>query len=173
MPLALVTGPPDLLRSAGAALGRAGFDVVSGEAPPLPAAGPFDCYVQLPCTAGAPVAPGRVAAPDLVCRIDALAAVAGRLRPDASVILGVDEPGGLSPGLPAAGSPTAGSPTGASPAGADLLAAVALALLEDLGRSATRLAVLPVAELCRPPAEAGGAGPAQWEMPTPPLVSAP
>jgi len=46
----------------------------------------------------------------------------------------------------------------------DLLAAVALALLEDLGRPTARVAVLPVADLC----QAG-----QWEMPTPPIVSAP
>ena len=46
----------------------------------------------------------------------------------------------------------------------DLLAAVALALLEDLGRATARVAVLPVDELCRE---------YQWEMPTPPLVSAP
>jgi hypothetical protein len=146
MPLALVTGPEDLLGSAGAALGRAGFDVVTGETPPSPSAGPFDCYVQLPCR---PSPAGRrdgLSASDLVCRIDALAAVAGQLGPDASVILGVDDD-------------------------ADLLAAVALALLEDLGRPATRLAVLPVEDLCRPAAAPVGAP--QWEMPTPPLVSAP
>ena len=136
MPLALVTGPRDLLGSAGAALGRAGFEVLSGEAPP-PSDRPLDCYVQLPG-----------AASDLMGRIDALAAVAGRLRSTASVILGVDEADAL-------------------------LAAVALALLEELGRPATRLAVLPVADLCRPPEAGTPVGAAQWEMPTPPLVSAP
>jgi hypothetical protein len=122
--------------------------------------GPFDCYVQLPC--GAP-ALTRGAADDLVVRMDVLAAVADRLTPTASVMLGLDdfhrpdepEPGGLAP---------------------DLLVAVAAVLLEDLGRPAARLAVLPVAELCRRPA-AAPAGTArralQWEMPTPPLVSAP
>ena len=143
MPRALVTGPRDLLGSAGAALGRAGFDVGSGEAPPPD--GLFDCYVQLP-GAGRP-APVVGPTSDLIDRIDALAAVAGRLRADASVILGVDD-------------------------ATDLLAAVALALLEDLGRSATRLVVLPVADLCRPP-DAAPPRAVQWEMPTPPLVSAP
>jgi len=110
----------------------------------FPPEGPFDCYVQLPCATGRA---DRLSGPDLVCRIDALAAVAGRLGPDASVILGVDGT-------------------------ADLLAAVALALLEDLGRPATRVAVLPVADLC-PPAAPAPVGAPQWEMPTPPLVSAP
>lgn len=152
---ALVTGPADLLGSAGAALDRAGFEVVSGQSPPA-ATGPFDCYVQLPCAVGSPAAApagattARVGAPDLVCRIDALAAVAGRLRADASVILGIDES-----------------------AGPDLLAAVALALLEELGRPATRVAVLPVADLCRAPEAGPAVGTAQWEIPTPPLVSAP
>jgi hypothetical protein len=129
VPLALVTGAADLLGSVGAALSRAGFDVVTGETPPPPSAGPFDCYVQLPCAAGR-------ANRDLVCRIDALAAVAARLGPDASVILGVD-------------------------GAADLLAAVALALLEDLGRPSTRLVVLPVEDLCRPAAPVPVD--AQWE----------
>ncbi len=137
MPTALVTGTRQHLGAAAATLGRAGFEVRTWEAgfPGAPN-GPFDCYVQLPC--------GEKAV-DLVCRTDTLAAVACRLRPNASVLLAVEEPD---------------SPP-------DLLAAVALALLEDLGRSATRLAVVPLESLCRPdPA-------VQWEMPTPPLVSAP
>jgi len=188
VPLALVTGTRQHLGAAAAALGRAGFDVVTWEVadPPPPAAavnrrsfpgirrksnagtgpdGPFDCYVQLPCgampagTGARPAVVGRRAADDLVCRMDMLAAVAAALRPAASVILAVGETR-----LPAEAGPDA-------PA-SDLLAAVALALLEDLGRPTARVAVLPVAELCRPPAEMALAA-AQWEMPTPPLVSAP
>lgn len=146
-PLALVTGLPGLLGSAGAALGRAGFDVVTWDttaATPPPKGPVFDCYVQLPCDRG-------TAAQDLVCRIDELAAVAGRLGPAASVLLTVAE-----------NDPAADPRTRALTP--DLLAAVALALLEDLGRTTARVAVLPVEDLCRAP---------QWEMPTPPLVSAP
>ena len=147
-PLALVTGLPGLLDPAGAALARAGFDVVTWDtsaATPGPLTGPiFDCYVQLPCDRGA-------AAQDLVGRIDDLAAVAGRLGPAASVLLAVAE------------NDPAADPRSRLLA-PDLLAAVALALLEDLGRSTARVAVLPVEDLCRAP---------QWEMPTPPLVSAP
>ena len=67
-----------------------------------------------------------------------------------------------------------GLPLPATAAG-DLLATVALAVLEDLGRWASRIAVMSVSDLCRPPEEGGIAViPAlQWEMPTPPLVSAP
>ena len=104
----------------------------------------FDCYVQLPCDRGA-------AAQDLVCRIDELAAVAGWLGPAASVLFAVDESDQAADPRPRALAP-------------DLLAAVALALLEDLGRSTARVAVLGVDDLCRDP---------QWEIPTPPLVSAP
>ena len=170
MPLALLTGRPDLLGSAGAALGRAGFDVVVGETPPPPSAGPFDCYVQLPCDRrDAGRGAGR-SATDLVGRIDALAAVAGRLGPDASVILGIDDTGGSGPD-PGPAISGRGRP-GPVPVAADLLAAVALALLEDLGRPATRLAVLPVADLC-PASEPTPVATVQWETPTPPLVSAP
>jgi hypothetical protein len=171
MPHALVTGPPEQVASAGAALGRAGFDVVGWQtATPPPRHGePFDCYVQLPCGRAEPGGgagtgdrggPGpRRAVEDLVGRIDALAAVAGRLRPTASILLGVDESG-----------PSDGP--GSRTLAPDLLAAVALALLEDLGRPKARVAVLPVADLCRPWAGAP-LDDVQWEMPTPPLVSAP
>jgi len=159
MPTALLTGTRPNLGAAAATLGRAGFDVLTWPvgSPAVPADGPFDCYVQLPCAAGE----GSDA---LICRIDTLAAVADRLGPNASILLAVDEP---EP--PAAPRPGTLAP--------DLLAAVALALLEDIGRPATRLAVVPVTSLCRPAAEPApldslvGAG--QWEMPTPPLVSAP
>ena len=148
MPLALVTGPAGQLGSAGAALGRAGFDVVTWDpaaAGPPPRTGvAFDCYLQLPCDRGAP-------AQDLVGRIDELAAVAEHLGPAASVLFAVDEADPFSDRR-------------SRPLAPDLLAAVALALLEDLGRSTARVAVLPVEDLCRAP---------QWEMPTPPLVSAP
>jgi hypothetical protein len=168
---ALVTGPPEQVGSAGAALGRAGFDVVAWETetPPPHPGEPFDCYVQLPCGRaengggagtggrGGPGA-GR-AVEDLVSRIDALAAVAGRLGPTASVLLGVDESG-------PSGGPGSGT------LAPDLLAAVALALLEDLGRPTARVAVLPVAVLCRPPMGRPFDN-VQWEMPTPPLVWAP
>ena len=158
MPRALVTGRSDLLGSAGAALDRAGFDVVTWETNAgCGADGPFDCYVQLPCEPRDLSRGGRAGAGDLVGRADALAAVAGRLGPNASVLLGVDD------------ADRAGTSDPVSLA-ADLLAAVALALLEDLGRPAARVTVLPVAELCRPSA---GVTQAQWEMPTPPLVSAP
>ena len=165
---ALVTGSSEHLGSTGAALGRAGFDVVSWEAatPPPGHDGIFDCYVQLPCRRHAPsgAAPSREAVDDLLARIDALAAVAGRLGPTASILLGIDETdasSGAGRGIPAP----------------DLLEAVAMALLEDLGRPAARVAVLPVADLCRPlPDAAALGGPdrgGQWETPTPPLVSAP
>ena len=156
MPRALVTGLRPHLAPAATALARTGFDVTTWESSasqPLPG-GPFDCYVQLP-------SPG---AGELMGRVDALAAVAAYLRPNASVLLGVEDTD------PAAGP----QPDGLAP---DLLAAVALALLEDLGRPAARVAVLSVAALCRP---APGftrldpvVGVTQWEMPTPPLVSAP
>jgi hypothetical protein len=169
MPLALVTGTPPDLGPAAATLGRAGFDVVvwpttadAGAGP----AGPFDCYLQLPCGPRNCDGRGRMAAPDLVCRIDGLAAVARLLRPDASIILGVED------GIPGVEDGDVSAPTAAG----DLLVAVALALLEDLGRPAARIAVLPVAELCQAPEESGVgtiAPAVQWEMPTPPLVSAP
>ena len=149
MPLALITGPRLHLNPAATALARTGFSVVTVETPAPTALpdGPFDCYVQLPCAE----------AGSLMCRVDALAAVATHLRPNASVLLGVEDPeGGLAP---------------------DLLAAVALALLEDLGHPAARVAVLSVEALCRPaPAFARidpVVGATQWEIPTPPLVSAP
>jgi hypothetical protein len=148
VPLALITGLPGQLGSAGAALDRAGYDVVtwdtSAATAPPPAGPMFDCYVQLPCDQGA-------AAQDLAWRIEALAAVARRLGPAASVLFAVGE-----------SDPPADPRTrGLAP---DLLAAVALVLLEDLGRPTARVAVLPVEALCRAP---------QWEMPTPPLVPAP
>lgn len=154
MALALVTGSHPYLRPAATALARTGFNVVTWETPasPPPPDGPFDCYVQLPCADG------------LVCRIDTLAAVARRLGPDASVLLGVED---VDPGA----RPQRGA------AAPDLLEAMALALLEDLGRPATRVAVLSVGDLCRPaPAFTRidpVVGATQWEMPTPPLVSAP
>ena len=155
MPLALVTGSRPHLGPTAIALTRTGFNVVTWEKPasPPPAGGPFDCYVQLPCAAG------------LVCRMDTLAAVAARLGPNASVLLGVEDTDPAATGQP--GGRLA----------PDLLAAVALALLEDLGRPATRVAVLSVGDLCRPaPAFTRidpVVGATQWEMPTPPLVSAP
>ena len=190
MPLALVTGPRLHLGPAAATLARAGLNVVTWETPaPPPAAphpqgrlfpgllgesnagtgpdGPFDCYVQLPCRGAAP---GPAA--ELVCRIDTLAAVAPRLSPTASVLFGVEEStvrGG--PHFPSA------DPRSGPVVAADLLVAVALALLEDLGRPAASVAVLSVGDLCRPaPAFARidpVVGATQWEMPTPPLVSAP
>ena len=146
MPLALITGLRPELAAAATALARTGFNVTTWEssASQPPPGGPFDCYVQLPCAA----------TDELTCRVDNLAAVAAYLRPDASVLLGVES--GLAP---------------------DLLAAMALALLEELGRPAARVAVLSVAALCRPaPAFTRldpVVGATQWEMPTPPLVSAP
>jgi hypothetical protein len=90
--------------------------------------------------------------------------VAAHLRPNASVLLGFEDPD------PA----TASQAGGLAP---DLLAAVALALLEELGRPAVRVAALSVGDLCRAaPAFARidpVVGATQWEMPTPPLVSAP
>lgn len=154
MALALVTGSRPYLRPAATALARTGFNVVTWETPasPPPPGGPFDCYVQLPCAHG------------LVCRIDTLAAVAGRLGPDASVLLGVED---VNPGARSQRGATA----------PDLLEAMALALLEDLGRPAARVAVVSVEDLCRPaPAFTRidpVVGATQWEMPTPPLVSAP
>jgi len=168
MPFALVTGTRQHLGPAAATLGRAGFEVMTWatDSSAAPAGGPFDCYVQLPCTAAdLPAAaatcgrPGRRAADDLVCRTDALAAVAARLKPNASILLAVDEPASSDPQrkmLPA-----------------DLLSAVALALLEDLGRPTSRLAVVPVAALATPAPVEQLLDLTQWEMPTPPLVSAP
>ena len=107
---------------------------------PPPDRGPVDCYLQLPCAG---------AATDLICRTDTLAAVAGRLRPNASIFLAIDERATLP---------------------SDLLASVALALLDDLGRPAARLAVVPLSAFV--PVDAL-LDLRQWEMPTPPLVSAP
>ncbi len=154
MALALVTGSRPYLRPAATALARTGFNVVTWEPPasPPPPGGPFDCYLQLPCADG------------LVCRIDTLAAVAGRLGPDASVLLGVED---VQPGARSQRGATA----------PDLLEAMALALLEDLGRPAPRVAVVSVGDLCRPAPAFTRIDPVlgatQWEMPTPPLVSAP
>ena len=154
MALALVTGSRPYLRPAATALARTGFNVVTWETPasPPPPVGPFDCYVQLPGADG------------LVGRLDTLAAVAGRLGPNASVLLGVED---ADPGARPQQGATA----------PDLLEAMALALLEDLGRPAVRVAVLSVGDLCRPaPAFTRidpVVGATQWEMPTPPLVSAP
>src|SRR4029453_672492 len=50
----------------------------------------------------------------------------------------------------------------------DLLAAVALALLEDLGRPTSRLGVVPLATFARITLDL-----TQWEMPTPPPAPAP
>jgi hypothetical protein len=171
MPLALITGNRHHLGPAAATLGRAGFDVMTwavGSMPP--AGGPFDCYVQLPCAqTGAGATGNRRVPDDLICRVDALAAMADRLTPTASILLAVEE----------SDSTAAMRRDLLAP---DLLAAVALALLEDLGRSASRLAVVPAADLCRRSPSAGAVAasvealvpPAgQWEMPTPPLVSAP
>ena len=154
MALALVAGSRPYLRPAATALARTGFNVVTWEPPasPPPPGGPFDCYLQLPCADG------------LVCRIDTLAAVAGRLGPDASVLLGVED---VQPGARSQRGATA----------PDLLEAMALALLEDLGRPAARVAVVSVGDLCRPAPAFTRIDPVlgatQWEMPTPPLVSAP
>ena len=153
MALALVTGSRPYLRPAATALARTGFNVVTWEpAAPPPPGGPFDCYVQLPCADG------------LVCRIDTLAAVAARLGPGASVLLGVED---VQPGARSQRGATA----------PDLLEAMALALLEDLGRPAARVAVVSVGDLCRPAPAFTRIDPVlgatQWEMPTPPLVSAP
>jgi hypothetical protein len=175
MPLALVTGLRPHLGATATALARTGFNVTTWEAPPAlqpPPGGPFDCYVQLPCSEASPPSSGSAqrrrprAAPgnELMCRIDTLAAVVAHLRPNASVLLGVED-----------SDPVAGPQPGAL--APDLLVAVALALLEDLGRPAARVAVLPVGDLCRPaPAFTRidpVVGATQWEMPTPPLVSAP
>jgi hypothetical protein len=166
MPLALLTGSArEHLGAAAAAVGRAGFEVVVWQTPEDAGESPadlYDCYVQLPCGPTIAGLQGRVTAPDLVCRIDTLAAVCGRLRPNASIILAVEDGGGSGPPGPA-------------PAADDLLAAVALALLDDLGRPAARIAVMSVVDLCRAPEEGGVAviRAVQWEMPTPPLVSAP
>lgn len=153
MALALVTGSRPHLRPTATALARTGFNVVTWEPPAsAPPAGPFDCYVQLPCADG------------LVCRIDTLAAVAVRLGPNASVLLGVED-----------SDPSGGSPRGTT--APDLLEAMALALLEDLGRPAARVTVLSVVDLCRPAPAFTRIDPVigatQWEIPTPPLVSAP
>jgi hypothetical protein len=154
MPLALVTGSRPHLGPTATALARTGFNVVTWETPasPPPSGGPFDCYVQLPCAEG------------LVCRMDTLAAVAALLGPNASVLLGVEDTDPSATPRPGALAP-------------DLLAAVASVLLEDLGRPTTRVAVLSVGDLCQPaPAFTRidpVVGATQWEMPTPPLVSAP
>ena len=156
MPIALVTGLRHHLAPAATALARTGFSVTTWEssASEPPPGGPFDCYVQLPCAA----------VDKLTCRVDALAAVAGHLRPEASVLLGMEDADAEAGRAPGRLAP-------------DLVAAMALALLEELGRPAARVAVLSVAALCRPaPAFTRldpVVGATQWEMPTPPLVSAP
>jgi len=156
MPIALVTGLRHLLAPAATALARTGFSVTTWEssASEPPPGGPFDCYVQLP----------GAAVDELTCRIDALAAVAPHLRPEASVLLGMED----------ADAEAGRERRRLAP---DLVAAMALALLEELGRPAARVAVLSVAALCRPaPAFTRldpVVGATQWEIPTPPLVSAP
>ncbi|MGH9012073.1 MAG: hypothetical protein ACRDYF_19840 [Acidimicrobiia bacterium] len=173
MPLALVTGSRPHLGPTATALARTGFTVTTWETPSLqpPPSGPFDCYVQLPCSEARPPGPESVrcrrpTAPgdDLMRRVEALAAVATHLRPNASILLGVED-------IDPVAGPRRGAPA------PDLLAAVALALLEDLGRPAARVAVLSVRDLCWPaPAFTRidpVVGATQWEMPTPPLVSAP
>jgi hypothetical protein len=165
MPLALVTGLRPRLAPAATTLARTGFNVTTWEssASQPPPGGPFDCYVQLPCEADRRGWPGH-GADELMCRVDTLAAVVAHLRPNASVLLGVED-----------SDPVAGPQPGAL--APDLLAAVALALLEDLGRPGARVAVLSVGDLCRPaPAFTRidpVVGATQWEIPTPPLVSAP
>jgi hypothetical protein len=176
MPFALVTGMRPHLAPAATALARTGFTVTTWEssAAQPPPSGPFDCYVQLPCAAAAAASrrsgpglrrsQGAAGADELMCRIDTLAAVVTYLRPNASVLLGVED-----------ADPRAGHQPGAL--APDLLVAVALALLEDLGRSGARVAVLSVEALCQAaPAFARidpVVGATQWEIPTPPLVSAP
>jgi hypothetical protein len=146
MPLALVTGTRPHLGPAATTLGRRGFEVITWEVgAPAPGREPVDCYLQLPCAG---------AATDLICRTDTLAAVAGRLRPTASILLAVADPGS---------QPVA--------VAADLLASIALALLEELGRPPGRLAVVPLAAFV--PVDVPVLDLPQWEMPTPPLVSAP
>jgi hypothetical protein len=176
MPSALVTGLRPRLAPAATALARTGFNVTTWEssASQPPPGGPFDCYVQLPCVAAEAIhrRPGPAhrrgwlgpGADELMCRVETLAAVAVYLRPNASILLGIED-----------SDPVAGPQPGAL--APDLLEAVALALLEDLGRPATRVAVLSVGELCRPAPPFTRIDPVvgatQWEMPTPPLVSAP
>jgi hypothetical protein len=156
MPAALVTGLRHHLAPAAAALARTGFSVTAWESSACepPPGGPFDCYVQLPCAA----------VDELTCRVDTLAAVAAYLRPDASVLLGVEDADATADRRRGRLAP-------------DLAVAMALALLEELGRPAARVGVLPLAALCRPaPAFTRidpVVGATQWEIPTPPLVSAP
>ena len=130
MPLALVTGSRPHLRPAGRGPRPDGLQCrhlgVAGVPSPRRAA-PFDCYVQLPCADGG----------SAVCRIDTLAAVAGRLGPNASVLLAVEDVDpGARPQTWLAGTGPAGG-HGPGPA-------------RGSGSPGDAGAVLSVGDLCRP-----------------------
>lgn len=130
MPVALVTGDAAETATVTAGLARRGFAV--HEAGPsgggvLPAGG-IDCYVQLPGgSSRTGRGPGREG---LAGRLDLLAQAARRLSPLATVLLAVDD--------------TDPSPAARS---ADLLAALALVVLEEAGRERVRVVVVAAADL--------------------------
>lgn len=112
-----------------AALGRHGYGVwVSASPGPMPPMESVDCYVQMPWQQE-PTAAGW-SQESLVARLDVLAAVASHLSPRATVLLGVEESD------PARFSPSE-----------ELLAALALVVLADLGRADARVVALPAGQL--------------------------
>ena len=130
MPVALVTGDAAETGAVAAGFERRGFAVQtaapwgSGHLP----AGGIDCYVQLPVGTGAagPVL-GRGG---LVGRLDLLALMARRLSPLATVLLAVDRTDPFEPGSPD-----------------DMLAALALVVLEEAGRDQVKVVVLNVCDI--------------------------
>ena len=90
MPDAVVTGALEQLSAMAIALKSAGFDLLAAETNPADVPdGRIDCYVQLPPE---PVPAGgdgasSVDAQGLVARFDAVARLAPRLAPEASVVL--------------------------------------------------------------------------------------
>jgi len=134
MPVALVTGEVAEAAAVCPGFERHGFEVHT-VAPwgsnRLPARG-IDCYVQL---SGGTAGPGLGRA-GLVGRLDLLALLARRLSPLATVLLVVNESDSLQPGSPS-----------------DMLAALALVVLEEAGRDRVRVVVLPAEELSGAPAE--------------------
>lgn len=132
MSIALLTGEAMETAEVTAGFERHGFEVhvaAPWGSNRLPAGG-IDCYVQLPGgTVPAAPALGRNG---LVGRLDLLALMARRLSPTATVILAVDD--------------SEPSQTGGSN---DLLAALAMVVLEEAGREKVRVVVLPATEVSR------------------------
>lgn len=129
-PVALVTGSAAASASMAALLRARAYQVALGTEPgALPEVEGVTCYVQLPWSAEG--ARPDVLRDGLAGRLDLLAAIAPCLSPRATVLLGLAEE----------------APEG-SGASAELLQAIAMVLLEDMGCQA-RVVALPADALCR------------------------